>query len=338
MNWVNIRTEILRAPAYVASEPLARATWFNVLIYCCEQENGGRIIDAADWKCRQWQQTCGVTLEEVQNAGRLLKWDGKDILVWNYPREKEAEIQKLRALSACGVAAKRKKAAAAVAAFDAVQDAVPDDAPPELPLETQPQGQPDGQPRGCQQGSTERKGMEVEGNGMEVPPSGVKGEKKTKVADPSLLLPTTENAQRVAVLFRRKLSTPWSPKEVKAYKAAGAITPEELTLLEEYYAAQRAMGNEGIHRRDLPTFLNNFRGEVDRAVEWKEQQTNPKPTHARSQRPTPQNPRVSETLNRTGRYAGAGMVAGQRTEAPPGVPASGSGAGGHAPGNGAIPG
>ncbi len=338
MNWINIRTEVIRATPYVASEPVQRATWWNVLIYCCEQENGGRIVDAADWKCRLWQQTCGVTLEEVKTASKLLKWDGKDIVVWNYPKEKEAEIQKLRALSACGVAAKRKKAAAAIEALDALQGADHDDTPPELKPPAQPEGQPEGQPPGSPKGSTEGKGIEVEGKGIEVPPSGVKGEKKPKVADPELLLPTTENAQRVATLFRRKLTTPWSAKEVRAYKAAGAITPDELTLLEEYYAAQRAMGHEGIHRRDLPTFLNNFRGEVDRAVEWKEQQTNPKPTHARSQRPTPQNPRVSETLNRNGRYAGAGMVAGQRAETPPGVPANGSGAGGHAQSSSAIPG
>ncbi len=43
------------------------------------------------------------------------------------------------------------------------------------------------------------------------------------------------------------------------------IALESLDLIERYYAVERAKGDEGIHRRDMLTFLNNFTGELDRA-------------------------------------------------------------------------
>lgn len=93
LTWLNIRLSALRSPEYIGSDPVARATWFNLVAYCAEQENGGRIVGAKKWKDRQWQQTCGVTLAEVDAAPHLLKWDGDDIAVWNYPAEKEAEVR-----------------------------------------------------------------------------------------------------------------------------------------------------------------------------------------------------------------------------------------------------
>jgi len=96
MNWLNIKLASLRAPEYVGSDPTARATWWNVVAYCAEQENGGKIIGARKWKDRQWQQTCGVMIGEVDSAAQLLVWEGDDLLVWNYPVEKEAEIKTKR--------------------------------------------------------------------------------------------------------------------------------------------------------------------------------------------------------------------------------------------------
>lgn len=80
--------------------------------------------------------------------------------------------------------------------------------------------------------------------------------------------PTTIEAKRIAKLFNRKETTEWSPKEIKAFKSLlkrGVITTDALDALDAYYAAERAKGKDGWHRRDLYTFLNNFDGEVDRA-------------------------------------------------------------------------
>jgi hypothetical protein len=96
MNWLNIPIAVIRAPEYAGSDPVPRATWLNLMAYCAEQENGGRIVDARRWKDRQWQQTCGVTLAEVDEECELWRWNGDDILVWGYPEDKEAEVRQRR--------------------------------------------------------------------------------------------------------------------------------------------------------------------------------------------------------------------------------------------------
>lgn len=102
MNWLNLETKFIRAEEYVGREPIARATWLNVIVYCAEQENGGRIRNCEMWRDRQWQQTCGVTVEEINKATPLLHWDGDDLVVWNYPADKEREVRDRREASARG--------------------------------------------------------------------------------------------------------------------------------------------------------------------------------------------------------------------------------------------
>lgn len=92
MNWLNLRTAHLRGPEFVGSSPMERGVWLCVLAYCAEVENGGRIAGAASWKSRQWQQACGVTRNEIDKTTRLLSWNGEDLIVWNYPNEKEKEV------------------------------------------------------------------------------------------------------------------------------------------------------------------------------------------------------------------------------------------------------
>lgn len=81
----------------------------------------------------------------------------------------------------------------------------------------------------------------------------------------SRLLPTTPQAQRIATLFSRRFTTAWSEGEVRAYKKIGNVSESDLDLIERYYSRERARGDDGKHRRDLGTFLNNFTGELDRA-------------------------------------------------------------------------
>ena len=92
MIYLNIKTITLRAPEYVGCDPIQRATWLNLLANCCEQENGGRIDGCAEWKDRQWQQTLGVTLEEVRQDCGLWKWDGDSIEIAFYPLDREQEV------------------------------------------------------------------------------------------------------------------------------------------------------------------------------------------------------------------------------------------------------
>lgn len=82
--------------------------------------------------------------------------------------------------------------------------------------------------------------------------------------------PSSPAAIRIARLFNRRLSTPWSDKEIKAFRELAKQKCfdddlHDLLLIERYYRSERMKGDKGIHRRDLATFLNNYHGELDRA-------------------------------------------------------------------------
>jgi hypothetical protein len=96
MIYLNIKTITLRAPEYVGCDPTQRATWLNLLAYCCEQENGGRIDGCGEWKDRQWQQTLGITLAEVRQECALWSWDGDGLSVAFYPLDREQEVKAKR--------------------------------------------------------------------------------------------------------------------------------------------------------------------------------------------------------------------------------------------------
>ena len=80
-------------------------------------------------------------------------------------------------------------------------------------------------------------------------------------------IPKSPQAIRIAQLYNRRPTTAWSKKEIRAFKAASPINHEDLEIVCRYTEAERAKGEQGRHRRDLATFLNNFTGELDRARE-----------------------------------------------------------------------
>jgi hypothetical protein len=93
MKYINKEVSIYRHPTYVGCEPVARATWWNVLCLCCEIENNGRVIGARTWGDRRWQQTAAVMLSEVNASAPLLVWEGQDLIVWGYPTEKQEFVE-----------------------------------------------------------------------------------------------------------------------------------------------------------------------------------------------------------------------------------------------------
>lgn len=102
MKYLSLDLSILRHPSYVGSEPTERATWFNLLAYCCDQENAGVIADCRKWKCRQWQQTCGVTLAEVEAESQLWTWGADCVEVFGYPHDVQASLEAKRAAGSRG--------------------------------------------------------------------------------------------------------------------------------------------------------------------------------------------------------------------------------------------
>lgn len=79
-------------------------------------------------------------------------------------------------------------------------------------------------------------------------------------------IPNTELQTRINGWFKRRESTPWSPKELKALREIESQKhPEEdIALLEAYYTS----GYQYL-RRDIQTLLNNWASEIDRARNWK---------------------------------------------------------------------
>lgn len=96
MNWLNLNVQTLDSPQFIGSEPTDRATWLCLLRYCMGQENGGTIIDCADWKDRKWQQLVRITKDEIARESELWMWDGESVIVWGYPNDKESEVQERR--------------------------------------------------------------------------------------------------------------------------------------------------------------------------------------------------------------------------------------------------
>lgn len=89
-----------------------------------------------------------------------------------------------------------------------------------------------------------------------------------RIVDP-LALDEEAAALEVGKLFGRKKGSKWSDGEIKAFRRlhkAGTLTADNLATLSAYYARERQKGDSGVHRRDLGTFLNNFTGELDRAL------------------------------------------------------------------------
>lgn len=87
-------------------------------------------------------------------------------------------------------------------------------------------------------------------------------------------IPTTPLARRIAALVKRRPTTPWGDRELSQYKKlfkAGCFDHlADLELLEQFYTFQHKRGDDGIHRRDLLTLLNNWPGEIDKATDWRE--------------------------------------------------------------------
>lgn len=80
-------------------------------------------------------------------------------------------------------------------------------------------------------------------------------------------IPSSQEAKRIAELFGRKSTTGWDGKEIRKFRELLPFDADDFDLVERYYLANKSNPNSYL-RRDLCTFLNNYRGEVDRAREW----------------------------------------------------------------------
>lgn len=93
MRYCLIKMEVFHSSEYKGAKPRERATWHDLLAFCYEQENGGRISGAHGWNNRKWEQVVGLTLEEIEReADGLWRFDGQDIIVGFYDIEYAEKI------------------------------------------------------------------------------------------------------------------------------------------------------------------------------------------------------------------------------------------------------
>ena len=67
-------------------------------------------------------------------------------------------------------------------------------------------------------------------------------------------------------LFRRQATSLWSLYEAEALEQLGEIDEYEVHAIQKYYAAKFPEDKKDYRRKNLETVLNNWSGEVDRAV------------------------------------------------------------------------
>ena len=102
MNWLPISTSARTAPEFIGSEPVHRATWICLMLYCAEHETGGVLRDCASWGDRRWMQTIGVTKAEVLLETPLYGFRGADLVVWGYDAGYEVVVNRKRACARLG--------------------------------------------------------------------------------------------------------------------------------------------------------------------------------------------------------------------------------------------
>ena len=96
MEWLNLHTSVLDHEAFAIAEDAQCGTWLRLMRYCIGQENGGRIRGAATWPERKWTMICRVNHAILLEKCDLWSITGEDVVVWGYPKSKQAEVQAKR--------------------------------------------------------------------------------------------------------------------------------------------------------------------------------------------------------------------------------------------------
>jgi hypothetical protein len=290
MNWLNLQTSVIRSPEYVGCDPVQRATWLNLMIYCAEQENGGVIPDCANWKDRRWQQTCGVTKPEVDDQCDLWSFDGENLTIWGYPAEKEEEIQRNRESGHRGGKARSE------AKIEAAKANGSKGGRPKTQAETQaePKRNPSGNP-------TERKGKEEERN-RTLPPTPHREESESAEDFYAENMPTA-NAQSMLDLEKRVRSLrsgwelPLAYTEQKllseASRCLSELTAAQWQTMKDYMHAKIPEGRPAWQPRTRTKFLETVGDVWNYASEWRKRQEASRPPPNTIPMPVSSRPTIS---------------------------------------------
>lgn len=269
MNWINIETKILRAPEFVGCEPQQRATWFNLLAYCVEQENGGVILQCNLWKDRRWQQTCGITIDEVLDACDLWSWKKDSLAIWGYPIDKENEVRLKREGGQRGGKARAKNAADKAIADNATSIATANPSSSASSI-----------------ASTEEKRIgkeEKEREALPLPlsdfseeiPSGNLSTMDTLAAKACSVRP---GWSRIALSYAERQSI------VQNSNALQSMSESDWELIRKYMSANLPQGSAGWQPQTRSRFIENIADVLGHALNWQSKRT-PAPSVAQAVAP-----------------------------------------------------
>lgn len=97
MNWFNFHTPEMRNESFSGASEEQLGAWFRLVIYCCEQENGGMIHGAEKWNDRKWLNATGVSSDLIKQESPLWHFSGVGSLcIVSYPVSKEIEVKAKR--------------------------------------------------------------------------------------------------------------------------------------------------------------------------------------------------------------------------------------------------
>lgn len=249
MNWLNLNVATLDSETFLGSEPLDRATWLCLLRYCIGQENGGVIDGAESWGDRKWQQLVRVTKKEVSRATGLWSWGEGNLIVWEYPLEKEDEVRNRRERARTnGAKGGRPKGTDNETQKEPTSDSF---------------AKAEGERKEKEKGKERNTPLPPEGDGPRVMPENWGRMNKTKQGKTKVLA-NNKLMIRIGAWFGRSADTLWTVAEAAALIELKP-TKAEVEGMEIYYTANLPEEKD-TRRRSLYTLLNQWNlTELDRA-------------------------------------------------------------------------
>lgn len=236
MNWLNIETKTLDAENFIGSEPTDRGTWLCLQRFSVGQENGGRIIGCKSWPDRKWQQLVRITKKEAMRGSLLWDWQGEDLVVWEYPVDKELEVKQKR------------------------DTAKTNGAKGGRPKKTEDETQQE--PTSVNSDKAERNGKEEngkEGNSEFSPSEEIlpKGCSKLTATERGRVKVNrnTPLMEKVGTWFKQKPSTLWTVAEFMALRDVNP-TDEDVALIGEHYSY--SLDRNGYRFTTIATLLNQW--------------------------------------------------------------------------------